>query len=218
VVPVDLEPIEVAASTDRLHLSIGAGLPPEPWAGLPLGTPARVGAAMFVLEFATAVAGHVLDINPFDQPDVQSAKDRTAEALKASPAREPPGDIHELLGSVRASDYVAIQAFVAPSDEMWDRLQGARARIGEQLGVATTLGYGPRYLHSTGQLHKGGPPSGVFLQVFEEPTEDREVPGAGYTFGRLIAAQAQGDLAALRERGRRAARVSLDALLTWGQG
>jgi glucose-6-phosphate isomerase len=218
VVPVDLEPFDAHATTDRLHLSIGAGVLSEPWAGLPLGTPATLGASMFVLEFATAVAGHVLDINPFDQPDVQSAKDRTAEALKGEPADEALGDIDQLLGQVHAGDYVAIQAFVPPSDEMWERLQGARARIGERLGVATTLGYGPRYLHSTGQLHKGGPPSGVFLQVFEEPTEDREVPGAGYTFGRLIAAQAQGDLAALRERDRRAARVPLDALLGWGRG
>jgi hypothetical protein len=81
--------------------------------------------------------------------------------------------------------------------------------------VATTLGYGPRYLHSTGQLHKGGPPSGVFAQVLQEPTEDRQIPGAGYSFGRLVEAQAAGDLAALHERGRRAQRVSLEELLNW---
>jgi hypothetical protein len=217
VIPVDLEAHE-ASGSDRLHLSLGAGTPPEPWAGVPLGEPEALGALMFVLEFATAVAGHVLGIHPFDQPDVQAAKDRTAEALKGTAAGLPEGDLEGLLASVRPGDYVGIQAFVAPSDEMWGRLQAARGRIGEKLGVATTLGYGPRYLHSTGQLHKGGPPSGVFIQVLEEPREDREIPGAGYTFGRLIAAQAAGDLAALRERGRRAERVSLEALLSWGAG
>jgi len=217
VIPVDLEP-HGASGSDRLHLSLGAGTPPEPWAGLPLGEPEALGALVFVLEFATAVAGHVLGIHPFDQPDVQAAKDRTAEALRGTAAAVPEGDLEGLLASVRAGDYVGIQAFVAPSDEMWERLQAARGRVGERLGVATTLGYGPRYLHSTGQLHKGGPPSGVFVQVLEEPREDREIPGAGYTFGRLIAAQADGDLAALRERGRRAERVSLDALLSWGAG
>ncbi|MGH2546485.1 MAG: hypothetical protein ACRDHJ_06355, partial [Actinomycetota bacterium] len=95
------------------------------------------------------------------------------------------------------------------------RLRAARGRIGAALGVATTLGYGPRYLHSTGQLHKGGPPSGVFVQVVEEPEEDRPIPGRPFTFGRLIAAQAAGDLAALRERGRRAGRVPLEALVAW---
>lgn len=215
--PIDLEPV-VHAGEDRLHLSLGAEAPSEPWAGLPLGGPESLGALVFVLEFATAVAGHVLGIHPFDQPDVQAAKDRTAEALKGSrgPVRE--GDLDELLGSVQPGDYVGIQAFVPPSDETWGRLQAARGRIGEKLGVATTLGYGPRYLHSTGQLHKGGPPSGVFVQVLAEPREDREVPGADYTFGRLIAAQAAGDLAALKERGRRAARIPLDALLAWGAG
>jgi glucose-6-phosphate isomerase len=218
VVPVDLEPHMTSPGSDRLHLSLSAGTPPEPWAGVPLGEPEALGALVFVLEFATAVAGHVLGIHPFDQPDVQAAKDRTAEALKGPSPAVKEGDLDELLGSVRPGDYVGIQAFVAPSDDMWGRLQSARGRIGERLGVATTLGYGPRYLHSTGQLHKGGPPGGVFVQVLEEPREDREIPGAGYTFGRLIAAQAAGDLAALRERGRRAERVSLDALVSWGAG
>jgi hypothetical protein len=104
---------------------------------------------------------------------------------------------------------------VAPSEATWDRLQAARGRIRDRLGVATTLGYGPRYLHSTGQLHKGGPDTGVFLQVTEEPEEDRPIPGRPFTFGRLIAAQAAGDLAALRERGRRAARVTTEDLVAW---
>ena len=218
ILPLDLEPLEKPDAPDRLHLVIGDDTPPGPWARLPLGRPESLGAVMFVLEFATAVAGHVLGIHPFDQPDVQLAKDRTAEALEAAPAEEMPGDVDELLGSVRSGDYVAIQAFVAPADETWTRLQDARRAIGERLGVATTLGYGPRYLHSTGQLHKGGPANGVFIQVFQEPSEDREIPGADYSFGRLIAAQAAGDLASLRERGRRVARVPLEALLALGTG
>lgn len=171
---------------------------------------------MFVLEFATAVAGHVLGIHPFDQPDVQSAKDRTAQVLESGDI-PPEGetDPGEVLDSVRPGDYVAIQAFVPPSDETGSELQAVRARIRDRLGVATTLGYGPRYLHSTGQYHKGGPNTGVFLQVFDEPKEDRPIPGRRFTFGQLVAAQAAGDLAALRERGRRAARVPREALLAW---
>jgi transaldolase/glucose-6-phosphate isomerase len=162
------------------------------------------------------VAGHVLGIHPFDQPDVQAAKDRTEEVLAAGEIPvEPPGDLGELLGSARPGDYVAVQAFVAPEPELGERLRAARGRIGAALGVPTTLGYGPRYLHSTGQLHKGGPPSGVFVQVVEEPAEDRPIPGRPFTFARLIAAQAAGDLAALRERGRRAGRVPLEALVAW---
>jgi hypothetical protein len=158
----------------------------------------------------------VLGIHPFDQPDVQAAKDRTEEVLAAGviPA-DPPGDLGELLGSVRPGDYVAIQAFVGQDPALRASLDEARGRIGAALGVPTTLGYGPRYLHSTGQLHKGGPPSGVFVQVVEEPAEDRPIPGRPFTFGRLVAAQAAGDLAALRERGRRTARVSPEALVAW---
>jgi glucose-6-phosphate isomerase len=216
IVPVADEPGDPGPSPDRLFLALGDDTPPEPWLRLALGTPADLGAAFFVLEFATAVAGHVLGIHPFDQPDVQAAKDRTEEVLAAGviPA-DPPGDLGELLGSVRPGDYVAIQAFVGQDPALRASLDEARGRIGAALGVPTTLGYGPRYLHSTGQLHKGGPPSGVFVQVVEEPAEDRPIPGRPFTFGRLVAAQAAGDLAALRERGRRTARVSPEALVAW---
>jgi transaldolase/glucose-6-phosphate isomerase len=218
ILPVDGEPPAAlnAYGADRLFLSLDGRPPGEPWVRLPLGAPSELGAAFFVLEFATAVAGHVLGIHPFDQPDVQAAKDRTEEVLRAG---RIPGqrteDLDGLLVGLRPGEYAAIQAFVAPGETAWEGLQAARARIRDRFGVATTLGYGPRYLHSTGQLHKGGPNTGVFVQVLEGPHEDRPIPGQSFTFGRLMEAQAAGDLAALRERGRRAARVALDDLLNW---
>jgi transaldolase / glucose-6-phosphate isomerase len=218
IVPVDGEPPAPmrAVGSDRLFLALDDRPPGEPWVRLPLEGPADLGAAFFVLEFATAVAGHVLGIIPFDQPDVQAAKDRTEEVLRSGEVRdEPHAEVDAVLGQVQGGDYVAIQAFVNPSSETRERLRAARVRIRDRLGLATTLGIGPRYLHSTGQLHKGGPNTGVFLQVFEEPTEDLAVPGRDFTFGRLIAAQASGDLRALREGGRRAARVSMEDLVAW---
>lgn len=216
IIPVADEPGNPGSTPDRLFLALGDDTPPEPWLRLPLGLPQDLGAAFFVLEFATAVAGHVLGIHPFDQPDVQAAKDRTEEVLAAGqiPA-EPSVTLDELLGSVRPGDYVGIQAFVGPDPSLRVGLDQARGRIGAALGVPTTLGYGPRYLHSTGQLHKGGPNTGVFVQVVEEPEEDRPIPGRPFTFGRLLAAQAAGDLAALRERDRRVGRVPLEALVAW---
>jgi transaldolase/glucose-6-phosphate isomerase len=218
ILPVDLEPSGPGRvyGDDRLFLALEVTPDLSPYVTVRGLRPQELGRSMFVLEFATAVAGDVLGIHPFDQPDVQSAKDRTAQVLESgdlSPEKE--ADPGEVLASVRPGDYVAIQAFVPPSNETGSELQAVRARIGDRLRVATTLGYGPRYLHSTGQFHKGGPNTGVFLQVFDEPKEDRPIPGREFTFGQLIAAQAAGDLAALRERGRRAARVSREALLAW---
>jgi glucose-6-phosphate isomerase len=218
ILPVDLEPSgpPEAYGEDRLFLALQATPDLGPYVSLEGDGPEHLGRSMFLLEFATAVAGNVLGIHPFNQPDVQSAKDRTAELLRSADLPdEPPGDLDELLGSVRPGDYAAIQAFAAPSNETLHQLQDARARIRDRLRVATTLGWGPRYLHSTGQYHKGGPNTGVFIQVLEEPKEDRPVPGQDFTFGRLIAAQAAGDLAALRQRGRRAARVPRETLLSW---
>jgi glucose-6-phosphate isomerase len=218
ILPVDgesLGPPDVYGD-DRLFLTTPGVEAPGPSVELSLRGPGDLGWAFFVLEFATAVAGAVIGIHPFDQPDVQSAKDRTGEVLAGGDIPpEPPGEIEEELASVRPGDYVAIQAFVDPRGETARRLRGVRERLRDRLGVATTLGLGPRYLHSTGQYHKGGPNTGVFLQVFEKPEEDRVVPGKDLTFGRLIAAQAAGDLAALRERGRRAARVRVEDLLSW---
>jgi transaldolase/glucose-6-phosphate isomerase len=218
ILPVDGDPLgppEVYGD-DRLFLTTPGVEAPGPSIDLPLRGPGDLGWAFFVLEFATAVAGSVLEINPFDQPDVQSAKDRTAEVLAGGDIpREAPGDVGELLGTVGPRDYVSIQAFVDPGGEIARRLPEVRERLRDRLRVATTLAFGPRYLHSTGQYHKGGPNTGVFLQVFAEPEEDRAVPGEDFSFGRLIAAQAAGDLAALRERGRRVARVRVEDLVSW---
>jgi glucose-6-phosphate isomerase len=175
-----------------------------------------LGAQMFLWEFATAVAGRVLGINPFDQPNVQEAKDKTNEILAGGGAGTGPGaagagtgEIPELLASIRPGDYFAILAYVPSTEEHELLLSETRLRVRDGKRVATTVGFGPRFLHSTGQFHKGGPPSGVFLQITAEPREDVAIPGRSWSFGEVVAAQAAGDLAALRSRGRRAARVHL---------
>lgn len=173
--------------------------------------PYEVGQEFFRWEFATAVAGSLLGVNPFDQPDVQAAKDRTGALLASGeePDLGPLGSLEDLLEGARpGEDYVAILAFVDPERE--HDLEPLVARA-EATGCVVTTGLGPRYLHSTGQLHKGGPDRGVFLQVVDDLGGD-ELPIPGYEFGfrRLIAAQAAGDLAALEERGRRVARVRLE--------
>jgi hypothetical protein len=167
-----------------------------------------LGGEWYRWEFATAVAGHVLDINPFDQPDVQAAKDKTNEVLAAGePDLSPRGSVEELLGQAAAGDYVCIQAFVDPARE--DELQPLVER-GHETGCVVTKGLGPRYLHSTGQLHKGGPNTGLFIQVVDETGEELPIPGRDFGFGRLIRSQAAGDFAALEERGRRVIRIRLE--------
>jgi hypothetical protein len=169
-----------------------------------------LGAELYRWEFATAVAGHVLGINPFDQPDVQAAKDKTSEVLAAGdPDLEPRGDLDELLAQAREGDYVAIQAFVDPAREHELEPLAARAR---ETGCVVTVGLGPRYLHSTGQLHKGGPNTGLFVQVVDETGDELPIPGRDFGFGRLIRSQAAGDFAALEERGRRVIRLRLEDL------
>ena len=120
------------------------------------------------------------------------------------------GAVEQLLGLARPGlDYVAILAYLPMDAEVVDRLQAIRARIGEVTGAATTLGFGPRFLHSTGQLHKGGQDTGVFLQITADPSRDLPIPGWIESFGTLIAAQALGDLTSLQKRGRRALRLHL---------
>jgi Phosphoglucose isomerase len=176
-----------------------------------LPDPYELGQEMFRWEFATAVAGHALGINAFDQPDVQAAKDRTAEVL-AGPDEplEPVGTVDALLAEAEPPRYVAIQAFVDPGRE--HELAGLVERA-RSTGCVVTHGLGPRYLHSTGQLHKGGPPSVLCLQVVDDTGDELPIPGKPYGFGRLIRAQAAGDLAALQERGRSVARVRLEEVV-----
>jgi hypothetical protein len=163
---------------------------------------------------ATAVAGSVLGINAFDQPNVQEAKDATKEILASGKVDDPGFDeLGPLLDEVGEGDYVAILAYLDRTSETEDAIERTRLAIRDRYTVATTTGFGPRFLHSTGQLHKGGPNSGVFIQVVDRDRPvDLEIPGQPYTFGTLIDAQALGDLRSLRTRGRRVARVTLDDL------
>ncbi len=207
---------------DRLFVSYGTDLHHLADAGHPVvrlevEDPLSLGAETFRWEAATALAGALLNLNPFDQPDVESAK-RAARRLLESGVREPRTvDPAELLRDVGPGDYIAILAYLDPASPIVEELEDARLRLRDRFHVATTLGIGPRYLHSTGQLHKGGPDTGVFLQVVVPPDVDEPVPGQGHTFCMLERAQASGDLEALRDRGRRAGRVRLDALTDVGQ-
>jgi hypothetical protein len=201
----------------------GRGLVPAP--GVPgdgpdrqehevrLPAPLELGQEFFRWEFATAVAGSILGINPFDQPDVQAAKDRTNEVLASGDVKlEPEGSVDELLAAASPPDYVCVQAFVDPTAENEARIEQLARSLGERSGCVYTHGFGPRYLHSTGQLHKGGPNTGIFVQVVEDYGQELAIPGKAFGFGRLIRAQAAGDFESLRERGRRIARIRLEDL------
>ncbi len=173
-----------------------------------------LGRIFFFAEFATAVAGSVLGINAFDQPDVQEAKDNTAKVLEAA---EPPSvaeaddsSLRQLLGRAGPPHYVAVMAYVAHSEAFDEAVAELRAFIRDATKSATTFGYGPRFLHSTGQFHKGGPATGVFLQLVHDDEEDLEIPGCDYTFGELKNAQATGDILTLRDHGLPAERVRLE--------
>jgi len=174
--------------------------------------PYELGQEFFRWEFATAVAGSILGINPFDQPDVQAAKDKTNEILASGdePTVDPVGSADELFAGANAGDYVAILGFVNPTDENEQKLVELADRAREVTGCVVTHGFGPRYLHSTGQLHKGGPASGNYLQVVDETGEEIPIPNQPFGFGKLIRAQAMGDFESLSERGRRVARIRLE--------
>jgi glucose-6-phosphate isomerase len=169
--------------------------------------PAGLGGEFFRWEFATAVAGAILDVQPFDQPNVQEAKDAAGRILAGELPQVAPQAFAQVMEHVNAHDYIAINAFIPRNADTIARLQAVRAVLGERYGVATTVGFGPRFLHSTGQLHKGGPNSGVFIEVVEPAAHDLDIPGRPYSFGQLIAAQALGDLASLSACGRRVTRV-----------
>jgi len=174
-----------------------------------LDDPYDLGAEFFRWEFATAVAGSILGINPFNQPDVQAAKDKTSALLSqgTGPEPGPEGSPDELLAQAEPPQYIAIQAFIDPEREGDLEPLVARAR---ETGCVVTKGLGPRYLHSTGQLHKGGPNSVLAIQVVDDLGEELAIPGKDFGFRQLIAAQAAGDLESLKERGRTVCRVRLE--------
>jgi len=259
IIPVDRERLgpPAAYGADRLLAYLRLDEASEPAqdaaldalerAGQPvlrLHVPTRydVGAEFFRWELATAVAGSILGLHPFDQPDVEASKVATRAltgeyeaagrlpeetpllaaggirlfaapayervlAAAAGPARTPAAYLRAHLGHLRRGDYVALLAYVAMTPLHEELLQRTRHRLRDARQVATCLGFGPRFLHSTGQAYKGGPDSGVFLQVTCDDAHDLPVPGQRYTFGVVKAAQARGDLAVLAERGRRCLRV-----------
>jgi transaldolase/glucose-6-phosphate isomerase len=253
IVPVDREPLGDIASygTDRVFVRLTVvaaddAAPAAPVAGdiladaaaaaghpvirIAIADPIDLGAEALRWEVATAIAGAVLGIDPFDQPNVEEAKELTRKVLAAASAgerRSTPratlvadaergitlhGDaplrltggggslIDELtrhLARRKPNAYLAIQAFIAPTPAADEAIDRIRALLRDTTRCATTAGYGPRFLHSTGQLHKGGPPTGWFLQLTSDHPVDRPIPGWPYTFGRLIDAQAEGDFAAI---------------------
>jgi len=192
---------------------------------------AELGAEMLRWEIAVAAAGAVLGINPFDQPDVQLAKDLARAAMAAPAQREtaagkavsPAGKavsvtepgldraLAEWLEGARPGGYLALHAYLAPAPAATAALRRLQGALRDATGLAATAGYGPRFLHSTGQLHKGGPAGGLFLQLVDRSRAELAVPEAGYGFGELLAAQAEGDRRALRQRGRGVLRVDLGA-------
>ncbi len=221
IVPIEGEPLGApdVYGNDRLFVAIGEH--PELEAIEQAGHPVvrlaytdtlQLGGEFFRWQFATAVAGHVLAINPFDQPSVQEAKAATARILERGldELKTPP--LTSLLEQVLPGDYIAIQAYLPRTAAVDAPLQAARLKLRERYRVATTIGYGPRFLHSTGQLHKGGPSTGVFIQVLDDGEEDIDIPGKPFSFGGLKRAQAQGDLQSLQARDRRVARVTLEEL------
>lgn len=170
-------------------------------------------AEFFRWEIATAVAGHLLGIHPFDQPNVQESKDNTARVLSTiqSTGRLPAQTTAttgqaatQLKQQCRPGTYVAILAYTTPSSKMEQAIRSLRKTLVSHHHVTTTAGYGPRYLHSTGQLHKGGPNSGQFLQLIDSMSPDLPIPGTSFTFGTLAQAQAAGDIQALQAHARQA--------------
>jgi glucose-6-phosphate isomerase len=246
IVPVDLEPLgsverygadrafvrlALAGSEDRVKDDLAAALEAagHPVIRIDLGDPIDLGAEFIRWEVATAIAGAVLGIDPFDQPNVEEAKDLTRSVLAsqisgdgdAAPLPAPiaadnglvlhgdaalrltshgggvTAELARHLARHRPNAYLCLQAFIAPAPGRDAALARIRAMLRDRTGRATTAGYGPRFLHSTGQLHKGGAPIGWFLQLTADHPLDREIPGWPYTFGQLIDAQASGDFAAI---------------------
>src|SRR5215204_2647377 len=178
--------------------------------GRVIGGAADLGRIFFVTEFATAVAGWALGINPFDQPNVQEAKDNTARILEEGLPELDAGSLDDLLAGAAPPRYIAILGYVTPSDDYDAAVADLRVALRKRTKCTTTFGYGPRYLHSTGQYHKGGPPNGLFIQLYQPADEDIEIPEAGYSFEHLKNAQALGDMQTLRAHGLRVVRIEVD--------
>jgi hypothetical protein len=245
---------------DRLFVHISVGAPDDSTeaklralenAGHPvvrrkLNDALDLGEEFYVWEIATAVAGAIIGINSFDQPNVQESKDNTKRLLEvykkegALPAQQKGAEGHGLtvfcepetraeLGSLsledfvaahlkraKGGDYVALLDYIRETGEHEALIQQIRSHLRDALRVATTTGYGPRFLHSTGQLHKGGPASGVFIQITADDAADVPLPGEPFTFGILKQAQALGDFESLASRKRRAIRLHLGADIARG--
>jgi transaldolase/glucose-6-phosphate isomerase len=263
VIPVDREPIGSPALYGRDRVFVHLRLPEadgvqeaavaaleaagHPVVRIDLAGPETIGQEFFRWEIATAVAGAILGVHPFDQPDVEAAKveaRRLTDAFESSgvlPEQSPtavidgvglysdragvsligagregrPRSLAEALrahfGRIGEGDYVAVLAFIAMSEQAQASLERIRTHVRDARRVATCVGFGPRFLHSTGQAYKGGPNSGVFLQITCDDREDLPVPGRRLTFGVVKAAQARGDFDVLASRGRRILRVHLGA-------
>ncbi len=223
ILPVAREPSleKTDYGPDRAFIDIGGTTSQkEPDIAVEWNRDFEVGAQCFLWEFAIAVAGNVLGINSFDQPNVEAAKIQARSFVSEyqKTGKLPKGDTHELTGAAldnflslaKPGDYVALQAYLAQDDRLTDALQHFRGRLASQTNMATTLGYGPRFLHSTGQLHKGDGGNGLFIQfVSPAPKDDVPIPNepggqeSDLSFGVLKTAQALGDAHALLEAGRR---------------
>ncbi len=243
IVPVDLEPVgrpeaygpdrvivrlAVDGGTDGGRAALADALQADghPVIRITIPDPIDLGGEFVRWEVATAIAGAVLGIDPFDQPNVEEAKQVTRDVLAAAERGERGSTsvdalsaddpaladrLRDHLGQREPNAYLALQAFIAPAAARDEAIARLRGRLRDATRNATTAGYGPRFLHSTGQLHKGGPPSGWFLQLTAEHTADRPIPGWPYTFGRLIDAQADGDYAAIAAHDLPIIRVHLGA-------
>ena len=200
------------AGSDSLVKNLSAS---HPSVQLELTDRADLGAEFYRWEFATAIAGHILEVHPFDQPNVQGAKDKTDLVLQhlvdtgKLPRVDAVDSVESLMSRALPGDYLAILAYLPDSRDMCQAITHFRKRLTERYGIPTTAGFGPRYLHSTGQLHKGGPNSGIFLQFTADHSTEISVPGWPYSFGSLADAQSTGDLQALLELGRRTGRIHL---------
>ena len=195
----------------------------QPVVRIGVSDPYHLGAEFFRWELATAVAGAIIGVNPFDQPDVEASKVATRaltdhyEKAGALPPESPlrvsdpawTTTLKAHLATIKPGDYAAFLAYIPMNETHEAELQAVRLAVRDRFRVATCVGFGPRYLHSTGQAYKGGPNSGVFVQVTCDDADDLPVPGRRYSFGVVKTAQALGDLQVLRERGRRALRVHL---------